>query len=83
LLGISPYTVDQRINLARAKLNVANRNEVAHVYRRLVTASQQSVYEPSYIASPPVSESSQRWEDMVAQPADPVLQLATSGPSLA
>ncbi len=36
LLGISPHTVDQRIMLARAKLNVATRGEVALQYRRLL-----------------------------------------------
>ena len=35
-LGISPHTVDQRIMLARAKLNVASRSEVAQAYRRLL-----------------------------------------------
>lgn len=83
LLGISPYTVDQRINLARAKLNLANRGEVAHVYRRLVEISRRSVYEPSYVASPPVSDAPREQEDTVAAPAEPVLQLAASGPALA
>lgn len=36
ILGISPHTVDQRIMLARAKLKVRSRNEVAQVYSRLV-----------------------------------------------
>ena len=36
LLGISPHTVDQRIMLARAKLGVTSRSEVAQAYRRLV-----------------------------------------------
>lgn len=35
-LGISPHTVDQRIMLARAKLNVSSRGEVAQEYRRLL-----------------------------------------------
>lgn len=42
LLGISPHTVDQRIMLARAKLNVASRSEVAQAYRRLVEAERKS-----------------------------------------
>lgn len=37
LLGISPHTVDQRIMLARSKLHVATRNEVAQAYRHLLT----------------------------------------------
>ena len=32
-LGISPYTVDQRISLARGKLGVSSRNELAARYR--------------------------------------------------
>lgn len=61
LLGISPHTVDQRIMLARAKLNVATRGEVAQQYRKLVEERRNSansnpaiiwekpVYEPSYV----------------------------------
>ncbi|WP_292929489.1 helix-turn-helix transcriptional regulator [Novosphingobium sp. PASSN1] len=36
ILGISHHTVDQRIMLARAKLGVTTRGEVAQAYRRLV-----------------------------------------------
>lgn len=66
LLGISPHTVDQRIMLARAKLQVATRGEVAQAYRRLVekrrnsgipvddTIYEKPVYQPSYL---PVSDS--------------------------
>lgn len=32
-LGISPYTVDQRISLARGRLGVSSRNELAAHYR--------------------------------------------------
>lgn len=34
-LGISPYTVDQRISLARSKLGVSTRNELAAQYRAM------------------------------------------------
>lgn len=63
LLGISPHTVDQRIMLARAKLNVATRGEVAQQYRKLLECKRQAaisspvmtwekpVYEPSYVES--------------------------------
>jgi DNA-binding CsgD family transcriptional regulator len=34
-LGISPFTVDQRISLARAKLGVSSRNELAARYRAM------------------------------------------------
>lgn len=49
ILGISHHTVDQRIMLARAKLGVATRNEVAQAYRRLLanTAAAASIYERS------------------------------------
>ncbi len=59
ILGISHHTVDQRIMLARAKLGVATRGEVAQAYRRLVsdiaratTIYVQSVYEFSDVAPP-------------------------------
>lgn len=35
-LGISPYTVDQRIAAARARLGVATRGEVARTYGKLL-----------------------------------------------
>ena len=40
-LGISPYTVDQRISLARAKLGVSSRNELAARYREMRDALDQ------------------------------------------
>ena len=60
LLGISPHTVDQRIMLARAKLNVASRGEVAQEYRRLLAARDgqlpaQPIYEQSIYHSSDVA----------------------------
>ncbi len=61
MLGISPHTVDQRIMLARGKLQVATRSEVAQAYRQLLSATgekpradiyQRSIYGPSDIAQP-------------------------------
>jgi len=59
LLGISHHTVDQRIMLARAKLGVVTRGEVAHAYRRLLADSapevlvyERSVYDFSDVAPP-------------------------------
>ena len=61
LLGISPHTVDQRIMLARAKLNVATRGEVAQQNRKLLEEQrnlpisspaiiwEKSVYQPSHV----------------------------------
>jgi DNA-binding CsgD family transcriptional regulator len=61
LLGISPHTVDQRIMLARAKLQVASRNEVAQAYRRLRDErggiSDPDIYDRSVYGSPDVAES--------------------------
>jgi DNA-binding CsgD family transcriptional regulator len=82
-LGISPYTVDQRINLARAKLDLANRNEVAHVYRQLVSTYQQPVYEPSYIASSPFSADRPLRDDTEVETLSKVPQLASAAQSIA
>lgn len=41
ILGISPYTVDQRLNLARKKLNAASRIEAARIF-----AEREGIYEP-------------------------------------
>ncbi|GHC94121.1 helix-turn-helix transcriptional regulator [Novosphingobium pokkalii] len=56
ILGISPYTVDQRILLARGKLGVASRNEVAQAYRLLLEspASLELSVKPVY-GSPAVA----------------------------
>lgn len=57
ILGISHHTVDQRIMLARAKLGVATRGEVAQAYRRLVAipSSVSTVYERSVYDFPDVA----------------------------
>lgn len=57
LLGISHHTVDQRIMLARAKLGVATRGEIAQAYRRLLadTALPASIYERSVYDSSDVA----------------------------
>jgi DNA-binding CsgD family transcriptional regulator len=55
-LGISPHTVDQRIMLARAKLNVGTRSEVAQAYRRLLHEQRETAppapYEQPIYGSP-------------------------------
>lgn len=70
LLGISHHTVDQRIMLARAKLGVATRGEVAQAYRRLVASStantsiyERSVYDFSDVAEPAVTLQEEVRED--------------------
>ena len=52
ILGISPHTVDQRIMLARAKLDVATRAEVAQAYRKLLSTYGRSIYEESHVPVP-------------------------------
>lgn len=64
LLGISPHTVDQRIMLARGKLGVASRNEIAQAYRRLVEIYEQPIYELSHIGFPPLPAETSRREYM-------------------
>lgn len=49
ILGISPHTVDQRISLARAKLKLSSRNEVAQAYKSLIATYERTVYEESYV----------------------------------
>ena len=55
-LGISPHTVDQRIMLARAKLNVATRGEVAQQYRRLLEERRESVPLPDPVLTDDIWE---------------------------
>ena len=50
LLGISPHTVDQRINGARARLGGLGRGQVASEYRRLRELWDSPVYQFSYMA---------------------------------
>lgn len=63
LLGISPHTVDQRIMLARGKLGIGSRGEVAHAYRSLLETYEQPVYELSHIGFPPLPVESLGQED--------------------
>lgn len=53
-LGISPHTVDQRINLARNKLGLSSRSQVAQEYRRLLQTYEQSVYQETHVEPPAV-----------------------------
>lgn len=73
LLGISPHTVDQRIMLARSKLQVATHGEVAQAYRRLIETYEQPVYQESHIASSPVFRQFQGQEDMAVLAGGPDL----------
>jgi DNA-binding CsgD family transcriptional regulator len=51
-LGISPHTVDQRIQFAKEKLGATSRSEVAQLYRRLLEICGQLTYQESPIAAP-------------------------------
>ena len=48
-LGISPHTVDQRIESAKRKLGVSSRGDLAQAYLMLRETCQQTTYEKSLI----------------------------------
>ena len=53
-LGISPHTVDQRIQFARDKLGARTRSEAAQAYRRLLQTYGRATYErPGIAVAPP------------------------------
>lgn len=49
ILGISPHTVDQRLNGAKAKFGVGSRSELAKAYRISKEVYDQSIYGFSHI----------------------------------
>ncbi|HTN13370.1 MAG TPA: helix-turn-helix transcriptional regulator [Sphingomonadaceae bacterium] len=49
-LGISPHTVDQRIQFAKSKIGAATRGELAQEYRRLCSICDAMTYENSPMA---------------------------------
>ena len=51
-LGISPHTVDQRIQFAKTNLGAGTRGELAQEYRRLCAIYEAMTYENSRIAEP-------------------------------
>lgn len=78
-LGISPHTVDQRIMLARAKLGVATRGEVAQAYRRLVETYEQPVYGLSDLGFPPLPASQPYRDDTDVGPSSNTLPQGDEG----
>jgi DNA-binding CsgD family transcriptional regulator len=66
-LGISPHTVDQRILLARAKLQVTTRSEVAQAYRALLAeqgrTSDPVIYHRSIYGSPDIADDAETRHD--------------------
>lgn len=83
LLGISHHTVDQRIMLARAKLGVTTRGEVAQAYRKLVELYEQPVYEFSHVGFPPLPGAPPLQENTEDEPSDAGLSDAGLGAELA
>jgi DNA-binding CsgD family transcriptional regulator len=55
-LGISPYTVDQRVGAARQKLGASNRGEVARSYAALLPVCEETAYEIPYMETHSVSD---------------------------
>ena len=51
ILGISPFTVDQRLDAARRKLNAASRKDAAKIFAAIEegTISEPFVYEPQWV----------------------------------
>jgi len=49
-LGISPHTVDQRIQFAKRRLGATSRSDLARVYRELRKSYEQMTYEESHIS---------------------------------
>lgn len=50
ILGISPYTVDQRIMASRQKLGVSSRGEAARTYGQLLELCGKPAYRYPYVA---------------------------------
>lgn len=69
-LGISPYTVDQRISLARAKLGVSSRNELAARYQAMRNTSDQSAAAISAFFGGEQAKAIWESDAQVASPAD-------------
>lgn len=76
-LGISPHTVDQRIMLARAKLQVTSRSEVAQAYRRLLVergdTSGPDIYDHSIYGFSDVARTGSSGHDSSREAADTVV----------
>lgn len=52
VLGISPHTVDQRIDFAKKKLEVKSRGDLAQRYRELISVCEPMTYGDSHMARP-------------------------------
>lgn len=71
ILGISPFTVDQRLDAARRKLNADSRKEAAKIFAGLDHGlSERLVYEPQGLEYPALAGRSD-------EPSGPVGQVFT------
>jgi DNA-binding CsgD family transcriptional regulator len=75
-LGISPYTVDQRIAAARQKLNVCTRGELARAYAELLEVCGQTAYDFSHMAIAGEPDQSDR-QDLQLDPVIALSDVAT------
>lgn len=75
-LGISPYTVDQRITAARRKFRVDSRAELARAYMQYRDVCGPTAYEFSHLAETAQDEH----QPGQALPEEPVLELADAIP---
>jgi DNA-binding CsgD family transcriptional regulator len=78
-LGISPHTVDQRINLARGKLGLTSRNQVAQEYRRLVQTYEAQTYERSVYQKSDLAPAAIRFDQSARDKLDSQLALSQTG----
>lgn len=58
LLGVSPHTVDQRIEAAKRKFGVASRGELAQAFRSCLPMGEQLTYEDSHMSDLALPEDS-------------------------
>ena len=68
ILGISPFTVDQRLDAARRKLNADSRRDAARIFiARDRGISEPLVYEPQPIENPMIAVSLEEAPNRAAQ----------------
>lgn len=63
ILGVSPHTVDQRIESAKRKFGAASRGELAFAYRQTLPVGDRLTHEVSHIAAPTVLDNSSKSDE--------------------